>query len=355
MRRIPVSVLGATGMVGQRFVSLLQDHPWFEVAALCASERSKGRRYGEFWRLEGRPLEAELARSAVESIEPHALARRGVQLAFSGLPAEEAKGIETACAQEGLKVFSNASAHRMDPDVPLLIPEINPDHLRLVRAQQQRSGTKGFIVANANCTITGLALGLKPLVDAYKLHRVFVTTYQALSGAGYPGVPSLDIAGNVLPFIEKEEEKVAAEARKILGSIRGNRIVDHDLEILANCARVNVRDGHLEAVTTELPKPQRLADVAKCFSRFRGVPQRLRLPTAPEDPIIVRREPDRPQPLKDVDAGEPHRARGMAVTVGRIRLDGPTLRFYLLVHNTLRGAAGASVLNAELAKAEGYL
>jgi aspartate-semialdehyde dehydrogenase len=243
----------------------------------------------------------------------------------------------------------------MDPDTPILIPEINADHLASIEAQKLRRKKGGYVVTNANCSVTGLALGLKPLYDTFKFTDILVATYQALSGAGYPGVPSLDILGNVLPYIKNEEEKMGTEGRKILGGYSNGRFVDAPIDIESNCARVNVRDGHLEAVfirSKDMPEAER---IAKVLSGFKARPQELGLPSAPVQPIIVMDEPDRPQPRLDSGAGFPERAKGMAVSVGRIRVKGNGLRFYLLVHNTIRGGAGGSVLNAELAYKEGYI
>lgn len=353
MDPVPVAVFGATGTIGQRFVSLLQDHPRFRIAALCASDRRVGSRYGDAWRLPDVRLADDVAAMAVEELSAADVARRAV-VGFSALPAEVARKLEPEFVEQGVKVFSNASAHRMDETVPLLVPEVNADHVALVE-RQPRFRDGGFLVTNPNCSITGLGLPLKPLRDALRISRAFVATYQALSGAGYPGVPSLDIAGNVIPFIEREEEKIRTEARKILGALDGGRVAPADIEVFANCARVPVRDGHLEAVSIPLEEEATAEGVARLLADFRGVPQRRGLPTAPDRPVIVRPEPDRPQPVLDVDAGEPERARGMAATVGRIRVEEGVLRFFVLAHNTIRGGAGGSVLNAELADAMGYL
>lgn len=353
MDTIPVAVLGATGTIGQRFVSLLQDHPHFRLAAVCASDRRVGSRYGDAWRLpDVRPTEG-VAAMAIDELSVGAVAKKAV-IAFSGLPADVAQAFEPEVAAAGVKVFSNAASHRMQDTVPLLVPEVNPDHMALVEEQPTfRKG--GFIATNPNCSIGGLVLPLKPLYDALDFSRVFVSTYQALSGAGYPGVPSLDALGNVIPFIEREEEKMRAEAKKILGDRVQGLIASADIEVLANCARVPVREGHLEAVSIALNEATTSEAAARLLSEFRGLPQSKGFPTAPRQPVIVRTERDRPQPLIDADAGEPARARGMAATVGRIRVDGDVLRFFVLSHNTLRGGAGGSVLNAELADEMGYL
>ena len=352
MSRLPVAVVGATGAIGQRFISLLQDHPMFELAVLTASERKVGGRLSDFWRLEG-ALDPDVGGRELQSLDVKLLERAGVSAAFSGLPADLARDFETDAARAGIRVFSNASSHRMEADVPLLVPEVNAEHIALVE-RQPTFERGGFIVTNPNCSVTGLVLALKPLVDAFDFDRVHVATYQALSGAGYPGVPSLDIEGNVLPFIEQEEEKMRREAKKLLGRWSGG-IVPSEIEVWANCARVSVRDGHLEAVSIPLPEDTDPDEVASILSSFRGEAQRLGLPTAPERPVLVRPEANRPQPILDRMAGEPERARGMAATVGRIRVTDRVLRFFLLSHNTIRGGAGGSVLNAELAHRRGYL
>ena len=353
MSKVPVAVLGATGNIGQRFVSLLQGHPTFELAVLCSSERKVGGRLADFWRLDDVALDPDVGGMEIHALDSKILARRGVRAAFSALPADIAGGLEADAAKAGIGVFSNASSHRMEAEVPLLVPEVNPDHIALV----ERQGTfkdGGFLTTNPNCSITGLVLALRPLATALDFTQVHVATYQALSGAGYPGVPSMDITGNVLPFIESEEEKMRREAKKILGAW-SNGVAMSPIDVWANCVRVAVREGHLEAVSIPLEEDVAPEAVARTLSSFRGEPQRDKFPTAPKVPVIVRTERNRPQPLLDVNAGEPVRARGMAATVGRIRVNDRLLRFFLLSHNTLRGGAGGSVLNAELAHRRGYL
>ncbi len=353
MSKIPVAVLGATGNIGQRFVSLLQDHPFFEPTVLCSSDRKVGGRLAEYWRLDDVALDPDLGATELQPLDPEVLVRSRVAAAFSALPTEVAGPLESEAARAGVKIFSNAASHRMEGDVPLLVPEVNPDHIALVERQKTyRDG--GFLTTNPNCSITGLALVLKPLIDAFDVSEVHVATYQALSGAGYPGVPSLDILANVVPFIENEEEKMAREAKKILGAWRDG-IVPSSLDVWASCARVAVREGHLEAVSIPLREEVEPDEVARILSSFRGEPQRRRLPTAPREPIVVRSERNRPQPLLDLNAGAPRRARGMAASVGRIRVTGRNLRFFVLSHNTVRGGAGGSLLNAELAHGRGYL
>lgn len=355
MAKRKAAILGSSGMIGQRFAHMLSGHPYFEVMAYCASDRSEGKKLADVWKLSDVELDGELGTSVIQGTSPASLAKQGIEVVFSGLPSDVAGPVEDECAENGLAVFSNAASHRMEPDTPILLPEVNPDHLKSIEVQKKRRKKGGFVVTNANCSVTGLALGLKPLVDKYGFEQVDVATYQALSGAGYPGVASLDILGNVIPFIRNEEEKMTAEGKKILGTFRNGRFVDSPVTIMASCARVHVRDGHLEAVFIRHKKMPNENDIIKTLTGFRARPQELKLPSAPEKPIIVTPGPYRPQPLLDADAGTPERARGMAVTVGRIRVDGNSLRFYLLSHNTIRGGAGGSVLNAELAHKEGVL
>ncbi len=346
--RIPVAVLGATGSVGQRFVQLLARHPWFRVAELVASDRSAGKRYREAteWRLDAF-MPDEVADLIVQDYD----ADLQSPVAFSALPGEVAGEIEQRLARNGHAVLSNTSTHRMEPDVPLLIPEVNADHVHAIEVQRRNRGWSGFIVTNPNCSAIHMVLTLKPLQDAFGLDAVMVTTLQAVSGAGYPGVPSLDMIDNVIPFINKEEEKMAEETRKLLGSYRDGRFVDAEVVVSASCNRVPVRDGHTEAVSVRLNQAATPDDVIAAFQSFRGKPQELGLPSAPKQPVVVRCEPNRPQPVLDRDV-----ERGMASVVGRIRpcpIMG--IKYVLLGHNTIRGAAGASILNAELFKVEGLL
>ena len=354
MNKIPAAIFGASGMVGQRFASLLQNHPQIELVAAYSSDRSRGKTLGEIWRIPEIPLIEGVSSLKLEKLDVEDAAAKGVKIAFGALPADLAKDVELVAASKGIAVFSNAGAYRMESDVPILIPEINFDHLKIVDVQRKNRNSKGFIVTNSNCSVAGLSVALKPLVDRLRFKRVFVSTYQAISGAGYPGVPSLDINANCLPFIKNEEEKMNREARKILGSFNGKSIDPRDIEVWAHCVRVPSRDGHLESVSILLDgQPPSVEEVERIFDEFTGVPQELKLPTAPQQAIIVRKERDRPQPILDAMAGYPDRARGMAVSVGRIRIDGNLLRFFCLVHNTLRGGAGDSVLNAECAIHEG--
>ena len=355
MARKKAAILGSSGMIGQRFAHMLDAHPYFDVVAYCASDRSDGKRLEDVWKLSDIDLNEKLGAKVIQGTSPTVLGRQGVEVVFSGLPSDVAGPVEDECAEHGMAVFSNAASHRMEHDTPILLPEVNPDHLAALEVQKKRRKNHGFIVTNANCSVTGLALGLKPLVDEFGFKDVDVATYQALSGAGYPGVPSVDILGNVLPFIKNEEEKMTSEGKKILGGYRNGRFVDSPVTIQASCARVHVRDGHLEAVFIRDKNIPDHRAIAKTLSGFRARPQKLKLPSAPDRPIIVRSEQNRPQPILDADAGTPERAKGMAVTVGRIRVDRDTLRFFLLSHNTIRGGAGGSVLNAELAYKEGFI
>ena len=349
-KRVPVAVLGATGLVGQRLVALLADHPWFELAGVAGSPRHAGRRYGEAvrWVVEGDVPREAMSLPLVMAEPGDALPARVV---FSALPAAAAAQIEPAFARAGALVFSNASAHRMEPDVPLIVPEINPDHLNALAAQRERRYWPGAIVANPNCSTIGLTLALAPLAP-FGLRRAIVTTLQAASGAGYPGISSLDMVDNVVPYIAGEEPKIETETRKILGAWRaGEGFADAPLRLSAHCTRVGVREGHLECVSVELERPADERELIAAWRAFTAEPQRLRLPSAPAHPVVYRDEPDRPQPLRDRDADS-----GMVVTVGRLRpcpvLD---VKFVCLSHNTLRGAAGAALLNAELAYARGLL
>jgi len=341
------AVLGATGSVGQIFVQLLSGHPWFEVSVVAASESSAGRKYSEVakWRLPT-SIPEEVAELDVVSIEPKAV--KDVDVVFSALPAEIADKTEEDFAKAGYVVVSNASAHRMDPDVPLLNLEVNCDHVCLIDEQRKRRKWSGAIVTNPNCSTTVLTLPLKPIYDEFGINKVVVSTMQALSGAGYPGVASLDIVDNVIPFIRMEEEKLQTETLKILGSPSKPA----DFKISASCHRVPTLDGHMEAVFVELKREADPDSIITAMENFAGEPQRLRLPTAPEKPVVVRREEDRPQTRLDRMEGG-----GMSVVVGRVRKD-PALggvKFIALGHNTIRGAAGCGILNAEYLKVKKYI
>lgn len=349
MDKIPVAILGATGLVGQRLISLLAEHPYFTIAELAASDNSIGKKYAQAarWQL---PMEIPEAVRELEVL-PCDPVKVQAPLVFSALPSDVAGTLEVEFAKAGAVVSSNASAHRMDPDVPLLIPEVNPDHLALVAVQKRRRGTDGYIIANGNCTTIHLVLALAPLHRRFGLKRVLVTSMQALSGAGYPGVASLDILDNVIPFIAGEEDKVEREPLKMLGRLENEAVTYADIRISAHCNRVATRDGHLETVSVEFIEKPSPGDIIAAFEEFRGLPQELGLPLAPEHPVIYRREPDRPQVKLDREVD-----KGMATVVGRLReckvLD---YKFVLLGHNTLRGAAGGTILNAELLYAQGML
>ena len=348
MNKIEVGILGATGMVGQRFVSLLEHHPWFEVRWLAASDRSAGKTYGEAcnWRVRD-PMPKAARELTVYECKPN----HAPQLLFSSLDSKVAGEVEREFAQAGHVVVSNSSNHRMEPDVPLLIPEVNPDHLALVGIQRKRRGWKGMIVTNPNCTTVGLAMSLAPLEKAFGVEKVMMTSMQAVSGAGYPGIPTLDILGNVVPFISGEEEKVERETQKLLGKFLDEAVKPGDFVVSAHCNRVPVEDGHTESISVSLRTKASIEDLVEAWRKFRSLPQERNLPFAPKRPIIVREERDRPQPKFDLAA-----EHGMATVVGRVRTC-PVLQFkYIaLSHNTIRGAAGAALLNAELMKSEGYL
>jgi len=349
--RHEVAILGATGAVGQRFIQLLDGHPWFDVSVLAASERSAGKKYRDAcsWKLESEmPKEASemtVVNTDLKSVKESA----SIDFVFSALPGELAGPVENEFAPE-YPVLSKASAHRLEEDVPLLIPEVNPEQLDLIPIQRSNRGWKGFISTDPNCSTIQLAITLKPLM-AFGLRKILVTTMQALSGAGYPGVASLDIIDNVVPYISKEEEKLEVETKKILGTFDGSRVKPANIILSPSCNRVNVKDGHLESVFVELESEPSVEEVKEAFRNFLGEPQRLKLPSAPERPIIVREEVDRPQPRYDRNAG-----RGMSIVVGRVRKDPiMTAKYLCLGHNTIRGAAGAGILSAELMAAKRIL
>ncbi|HWP42142.1 MAG TPA: aspartate-semialdehyde dehydrogenase [Blastocatellia bacterium] len=346
--KIPAGVLGATGAVGQKFVKLLEGHPWFELTELAASDRSAGKPYKEavVWR-QYTPIPERLKDRVVKSCEPSLDCR----VVFSGLDSSVAGEVEESFARAGYIVLSNSKNHRMDEDVPLLVPEVNPDHLGLIKTQRERRGWTGAIVTNPNCSTAGLVMAIAPIHRAFGIRRLIVTTMQALSGAGYPGHPAIDMLGNVIPFIAGEEDKVETEPRKIMGAFDGKGIRFADFRISAHTNRVFVEDGHMECVSVELEKKASPEEVAAVLRDFTSLPQELKLPYAPEHPVIVSDERDRPQPRFDRDAGG-----GMSAVVGRLRAC-PVfdIRFVVLSHNTIRGAAGAAILNAELMKVNGYL
>ncbi len=343
------AVLGATGAVGQRYIQLLQNHPWFEISVLAASERSAGKKFKDActWLMETE-MPKEIAEMPVANIDVKSAEQTGdFDLVFTSLPGDLAGPVENEFGSL-YPVFSKASAHRMDKDVPLIIPEINADHAELVKVQKKNRGWKGFITTDPNCSTIGLAMTLKPLMQ-FGIQQVMVTTMQALSGAGYPGVPSLDIIDNVVPFISGEEDKMETEALKILGTYDGSAVKFCDFKMSASCNRVNVKDGHLESVFVKLGNEPSLKEVEAAFTSFQGEPQRLKLPSAPAVPIIVRHEKNRPQPRFDRDAG-----CGQSVVVGRLRKDPVmSIKYMCLSHNTVRGAAGGGILSAELYVAKG--
>jgi aspartate-semialdehyde dehydrogenase len=345
-----VGILGATGMVGQRFIQLLENHPWFQVSWLAASDRSSGKPYGEAvrWKLDT-PIPESVAAMPVSAATPE----HAPGIIFAALDADIARDMEPKFAAAGCAVISNSSAFRMQADVPLVIPEVNAEHLAMISRQNWNgAGEKrnGYIVTNPNCSAIGLVLALKPLAERFGLRAVFVTTMQAVSGAGYPGVPSLDILGNVVPFIRNEEEKLVEETARLLGKLKNDRIVPFDIRMAAHCNRVAVEDGHTESVSIELDKKATREEILAAWREFQPL-RKLDLPTAPMQPVEFHAGEDRPQPRLDRMRG-----RGMTATAGRLRpctlLD---WKFTVLSHNTIRGAAGAALLNAELLESQGRL
>ncbi len=358
MKRTKAVVCGATGMVGQIYVAMLSDHPWFELIGVAASERSAGRQYGEVarWYIPGEI--PDVARTmTVLPCTAEAIAATGARLVFSALPSDVSGPVEQSLANAGMAVVADTASHRMDANVPLIVPEVNADHLAALSVQRAE-GKHGFIVTGPNCSTAGLVLSLKPLQTAFGIRRIIVVTMQALSGAGYAGVPSMAIVDNLIPFIRNEEEKIVRETQKMLGSWSGGGFQSAMIPVSASCNRVAVLEGHTESVLVELDRPAVPEEVERVLRDFQGEPQRLHLPTAPEHPIIVRSEPDRPQPRLDRLAGEPARARGMSAVVGRIRSDSSIamgIKYTVLSHNTIRGAAGNAILTAELLAAKGLL
>jgi len=347
-QKISVGILGATGVVGQRFIQMLEAHPWFEVAWLAASDRSAGQVYGDAvrWRLKT-PIPERVRKMQVSNASPEGAPR----VIFAALDSGIARELEPQFAAAGCAVVSNSSAFRMQENVPLIIPEVNAGHLALIEKQCWRKQSGGYIVTNPNCSAIGLVVALAPLHQKFGIESVFVTTMQAVSGAGYPGVASLDILGNVIPYIAKEEEKMEEETRKLLGRLNGDHVEQAAFSMTAHCNRVAVEDGHTESVSVKLRQKADVGEIIAAFNDFRSTPQQLQLPLAPAQPIVYDNAPDRPQPRFDVDRGN-----GMTVTVGRLRPCGVLdYKFTVLSHNTIRGAAGAALLNAELLKAQGYL
>jgi aspartate-semialdehyde dehydrogenase len=346
-KKYPIGILGATGMVGQRFIQLLENHPWFEVAWLAASDRSSGKPYGEAakWRLDT-PLPERIASMTVAPADPAGAPK----IIFAALDAGIARELEPRFAEAGCAVVSNSSAYRMAPSVPLVIPEINAEHLHLIEEQPSRRSTGGYMVTNPNCSTIGLVMALKPIEERFGIEQILVTTMQAISGAGYPGVPSMDILGNVVPYIGSEEEKMEAETLKLLGRMEGHAVTPLNARISAHCNRVAVEDGHMESVSIKLAKPATHEELLAAWAEFKPLAGQG-LPTAPEQPVEWAPQSDRPQPRLDRNRG-----RGMGVTVGRLRpcsvLD---WKFTVLSHNTIRGAAGAAILNAELLASLGKL
>ncbi len=347
-RKIPIGILGATGVVGQRFIQMLEHHPWFEVAWLAASDRSEGKPYAEAarWKLKT-AIPPAIAAMTVSPATPQGAPK----IIFAALDASIAAELEPRFADAGCAVVSNSSALRMQQDVPLVIPEVNAGHIKLIDIQSWRKKSGGYVVTNPNCSAIGLVLALAPLHEKFGLETVMAVTMQAISGAGYPGVASLDILGNVIPFIRNEEEKMEEETKKLLGQLNGSRIIPGAFAMSAQCNRVAVEDGHTESVSIRLKKKATSEEIISAWNSYRAEPQELKLPSAPALPVVYLEAADRPQPRLDIDMGA-----GMTTAVGRLRPCGVLdWKFTVLSHNTIRGAAGAAVLNAELLKAKGYL
>jgi len=345
--KLEIGILGATGMVGQRFIQLLEDHPWFRITWLAASDRSSGKRYEDAakWRLDTACPE-RIAKMTISPADPEGAPK----IIFAALDADIAREMEPRFAAAGCAVVSNSSAFRMHPDVPLVIPEVNADHLHLIEEQSWRKDSGGYIVTNPNCSAIGLVLALKPIVERFGIEQIFVTTMQAVSGAGYPGVASMDILGNVVPFIKNEEEKMEEETLKLLGSVQGGHIVPLPARMSAHCNRVAVEDGHTESVSIKLRRPATREEMLAAWAEFQPL-KGQDLPTAPAQPVEWIAAEDRPQPRLDKNRG-----RGMAASVGRLRPCGLLdWKFTVLSHNTIRGAAGAAIVNAELLLSLGKL
>jgi len=346
-KKLSIGILGATGVVGQRFIQALEHHPWFEVAWLAASDRSEGKAYAEAarWKLKT-PIPQAIAKMTVSPATPSGAPK----VIFAALDASIAAEMEPRFAEAGCYVVTNSSALRMHPQVPLVIPEVNGDHIQMIATQSWRKQSGGYVVTNPNCSAIGLVLALKPLQDAFGLETVMAVTMQAVSGAGYPGVASLDILGNVVPYIAKEEEKMEEETQKLLGGVKDGKFIPAPFKMSAQCNRVPVEDGHTESVFVKLGKKAKPDEIIAAWNSFTAEPQKLKLPTAPAQPTLYLEAPDRPQPRLDVDLGN-----GMTTAIGRLRpcsfLD---WKFTVLSHNTVRGAAGAALLNAELLHTKGF-
>lgn len=349
MDKLPTAILGAKGWVGQHCARLLADHPYLEEPTLVDIVDC-GKTLKEVWQIADQPLPGALEDSVIENLSVPEILKRGVKVVFSALPSSAAMSLEDELARGGAAVFTTSRAHRDDRGVPLLVPEINAEHLKLLEARRGR----GFIVGKSNCTASLLAMALAPIIDMIEPKEIFMSSYQALSGAGYDGISSLAITDNVIPFIANEEERVQAEVRKILGTYSGGGIVPRELSVFPNCVRVGTRDGHLEAITVRTSRQVSKEEIIRAWEDFRPLGDRG-LPTAPTNPIMYRMEADRPQPLRERWAGKPERAEGMAVSAGRLRIDDGVIRFFALDNNSVRGAAGGSLLNAELAYSDGYL
>jgi len=345
-----VALLGGTGTIGQRFVKILEDHPFFDLTLIVGSRKKAGKEYGRavHWLL-GSEVPGYVKNLKIEEFKASLSEEKDIDLIFSALLADVAEKYEGILRTQGFAVFSNSGAYRMNNDVPILVPEVNPEHIKLADFQRERYG--GYITTNPNCSTYGLAMILKPL-EKYGIKRVFVSTYQAISGAGYPGVSGVDINGNLIPCIGNEEDKIRRETKKILGEYRKGKIRAWEIDILASCVRVPVRDGHLESVIMEMEENTEIREIKETLRSFKPLAD---LPSAPSRPIIIREEDDRPQPILDAYTREKDRAGGMSVVAGRLNISDRYLRLFLLVHNTIRGGAGNAILNAEYALKKDYV
>jgi aspartate-semialdehyde dehydrogenase len=342
MEKMDAVILGASGLVGQRFCQMLSNHPYFNITGLFGGPASDGKRLSDVLKLPDYCIsQSELLSERIDHLDIGKVRRLDPEIVFSALPNDLAKDAELELASHSIPVFTNASANRMREDVPLVVPEVNSECLDIV------TGKDGYIVANGNCSSIGLALSLKPLVK-FGVRDVNVTTFQAASGAGYPGIPSMDIMDNIVPYIQDEEEKIVKEIPKMFGSLEAGKVKNSDITVNPTCVRVPVRDSHLEVVRVTVDRDVTPEEISDAYMNFRSVPQEMQLPSAPVKPVILRNEENRPQPYLDSMAGSPDRARGMAATVGRVQISGRIIRYVTLSHNTIRGAAGGSVLNAEL-------
>ena len=348
MKKFSSAILGATGIIGQRYIEYLEAHPHFEISMLCSSDKHVGKKIREIRRFY--PFSETTLNMELEELDIRSLIKKNISIVFSALPIDVAKGIELELATNDIAVFSNAGAYRTHKNIPVMIPEINYDHIKAIEIQRQEFKSKGFIITNPNCTTVGIVMVIKPLLDIAKIKDLYISSYQSISGAGYPGIPAYDIVNNIVPYIPAEEEKIEYECRKILGTVDFKEgIIPKEIEIHANCARVPVHEGHLISMIINFEREVSEDELKNALRNFRSVPYELKLPSAPRECLKVFEEETYPQPRYNIYEGEPERARGMTVSVGRIRVKGKTAKLFSLVNNTIRGGAGNVILCAELA------